>query len=122
MNFLNGITILLLYQLAGEISTLLLRLPIPGPVLGMMFLFLTLIGQRRIPKSLELVSENLLSHLSLLFIPAGVGVMLHFDLIVQESTAISLTLFLSTIITMAVTAIMMLMTQHILDQRERKNV
>ncbi len=43
MNFLNGVTILLIYQLVGEISVLLLRIPVPGPVLGMIMLFLTLL-------------------------------------------------------------------------------
>ena len=121
MNFLNGITVLLIYELLGEICTLLLRLPIPGPVLGMMFLFLTLMWHGKIPKSLNLASDTLLSHLSLLFIPAGVGVMIHFDLIFQEFIAISLTLLLSTMITMAVTAVIMLATQHVLVRRERKN-
>ncbi|MEP1581660.1 MAG: CidA/LrgA family protein, partial [Marinobacter sp.] len=42
MNFLNGITLLLVYQLVGEVTVRLLSLPIPGPVLGMVMLFLTL--------------------------------------------------------------------------------
>ncbi|WP_299408278.1 CidA/LrgA family protein [Acaryochloris sp. IP29b_bin.148] len=115
MDFINGITLLLIYELVGEACTLLLRLPIPGPVLGMMFLFLTLMWRRQIPSSLNLASETLLGHLSLLFVPAGVGVMIHFERILQESMAISLTLLLSTIITMTVTATIMEVTQRLLS-------
>ena len=43
MNFLNGITLLLIYQLVGEVSARLLQLPIPGPVLGMLLLFISLL-------------------------------------------------------------------------------
>lgn len=121
MDFLNGITILLIYELVGEACKHFLNLPIPGPVLGMMFLFLTLIWRGRIHKSLNLASEALLSHLSLLFIPAGVGVMLHVELILRELVPISLTLLLSTAVTMTVTAVVMLITQRFLSRRGRKN-
>ena len=121
MDFLNGITILLIYELMGEACKHFLSLPIPGPVLGMMFLFLTLMWRRQIHKSLNLASEALLNHLSLLFIPAGVGVMLHFELILHELIPISLTLLLSTAVTMTVTAVVMSITQRFLSRRERKN-
>ena len=39
MKFLNGVTLLLVYQLTGEILVRLLGLPIPGPVLGMVMLY-----------------------------------------------------------------------------------
>lgn len=47
MQFLNGITLLLVYQLAGEITVRLAGVPIPGPVLGMVMLFITLWIQGR---------------------------------------------------------------------------
>ncbi|PZD73644.1 Holin-like protein CidA [Acaryochloris thomasi RCC1774] len=117
MDFLNGITILLIYELAGEAIKLLLQLPIPGPVLGMIFLFLTLISQRHVSHSVDLTSKVLLSHLSLLFIPAGVGVMVHFDRITQEWLPISITLLLSTAVTMATTAAIMLGTQRLFSKK-----
>lgn len=109
MSLLNGITILLIYQLVGEVSVMLLRIPIPGPVLGMIMLFLTLLLRGRSDDSLDSVSTSLLSHLSLLFVPAGVGMMVHFDRIVNEWMPISLTLLLSTIITMMASAAIMLL-------------
>jgi holin-like protein len=48
MTFINGLTILLFYQLVGEISVRWLGLPVPGPVLGMIMLFITLVIYGRI--------------------------------------------------------------------------
>ncbi|MCL7943565.1 CidA/LrgA family protein [Marinobacter sp. ATCH36] len=110
MNFLNGITLLLVYQLAGEITVRLLAVPIPGPVLGMVMLFLTLMIRGKTPEPLQNASTALLSHLSLLFVPAGVGMMAHFGRIAEEWLPIALTLFLSTIITMVATAGIMQVT------------
>ena len=110
MNFLNGITLLLVYQLVGEVTVRLLSLPIPGPVLGMVMLFLTLMVRGYTPEPLENASSALLSHLSLLFVPAGVGMMSHFGRIADEWLPITLALFLSTIITMVATAGIMQIT------------
>lgn len=110
MQFLNGITLLLVYQLAGEITVRLLGLPIPGPVLGMVMLFITLLIRGRTPASVDQASSALLSHLSLLFVPAGVGMMAHFGRIADEWVPITLALLLSTVITMAATALIMQVT------------
>jgi len=117
MAFVNGITILLIYQLAGEISVLLLHIPVPGPVLGMIMLFLTLLLRRSSTESLDAGSSALLSHLSLLFVPAGVGMMVHFDRISNEWLPISVALVLSTVITMAATAAIMVGTRRLLSKR-----
>ncbi|KPP98768.1 CidA/LrgA family protein [Marinobacter sp. HL-58] len=110
MNFLNGMTLLLVYQLVGEVTVRLLAVPIPGPVLGMVMLFLTLMIRGRTPEPLQNASSALLSHLSLLFVPAGVGMMAHFSRIADEWLPITLTLLLSTIITMVATAGIMQVT------------
>jgi len=110
MKFLNGVTLLLVYQLTGEILVRLLGLPIPGPVLGMVMLFVTLMIRGSVPDSLSEASSALLSHLSLLFVPAGVGMMTHFGRIADEWLPITLALFLSTVITMVATALIMQLT------------
>lgn len=117
MNFLNGVTILLIYQLVGEISVRLLNIPVPGPVLGMVMLFLTLAIRRRSSESMDEASSALLSHLSLLFVPAGVGMMVHFDRIANEWMPISIALLLSTVITMAATAGVMLGLKQLVAKR-----
>lgn len=110
MQFLNGITLLLVYQLVGEITVRLLGLPIPGPVLGMVMLFVTLMIRGKAPDSVDQASTALLSHLSLLFVPAGVGMMAHFGRIADEWVPITLALLLSTVITMVATALIMQVT------------
>ncbi|QSP94904.1 CidA/LrgA family protein [Marinobacter salinisoli] len=110
MAFIHGITMLLVYQLVGEVTVRLADVPIPGPVLGMVMLFATLWIRGQAPDSLEQASSALLAHLSLLFVPAGVGMMAHFDRIAEEWLPITLALLLSTIITMVATALIMQFT------------
>jgi len=121
MKFLNGVTLLLIYQLIGEFSVLLLRIPVPGPVLGMILLFLTLMLRKGSGESLDSASSTLLSHLSLLFVPAGVGMMVHFDRIANEWLPISVALLLSTVLTMAVTAAAMLGSRRLFGVGVQEN-
>jgi putative effector of murein hydrolase LrgA (UPF0299 family) len=110
---LGAFTLLLVYQLAGEVTVRLLGLPVPGPVVGMLLLFLTLWLRGAAERSRESyprvrdTCQTLLSHLSLLFVPAGVGVMLHFKRLGAEWLPISVALVASTVLTIAVTALVM---------------
>lgn len=108
---INALTWLLLYQLIGEILVHVLGLPIPGPVIGMALLLLTLAirgeGARPLSGSLQHTASTLLQHLSLLFVPAGTGVMLYLDLIAEEWSPISIALIVSTLSAMAVTALVL---------------
>ena len=117
MNFLNGITVLLIYQLIGEVLVRTLSFPIPGPVVGMFLLFLSLLLRRSLPDSLDDASTGLLSHLSLLFVPAGVGVIVHLDSLRDEWLAIGLALVASTFLTMAGTAFLMVVATRFLARQ-----
>lgn len=96
-------------QLLGEALVQLTRTPVPGPVLGMLLLalWLGLVARGRIPAALGQTADVLLAHLSLLFVPAGVGVMLHLQRIAAEWLAIVAALVLSTLLAIAATAIAM---------------
>ncbi len=104
---LNALTLILCCQLAGELLVTATGLPVPGPVCGMAMLFAGLIMRGRAPQNLENAADALLGNLSLLFVPAGVGVMLHLRLMSDEALPISVALVASTLITIAVTALMM---------------
>lgn len=104
MSFLHGMTTLLFFQLLGEALVMAIGLGIPGPVLGMILLFGLLLVTGRLPEFLSFTASNVLAHLSLLFVPAGVGVMTHWQRLGGEWMPILLTLLLSTLIGMAVTA------------------
>jgi holin-like protein len=109
---LGAITLLLVYQLAGEVLVQLTGLPVPGPVVGMLLLFVTLLVRGRAPELLRDTSQQLLSHLSLLFVPAGVGVMLHFGRLGAEWLALAVALVASTVLTIAATALVMRLLQR----------
>lgn len=72
---LNSLIWLLGYQIIGELICRALSLPLPGAVMGMLLLFLTFSVRKTIPAHLKQTAPALLQHLSLLFIPAGVGVL-----------------------------------------------
>ncbi len=119
MNFINGLTILLVYQLVGEVAVRFFAVPVPGPVLGMLLLFATLLVRKSADASVDSASRDLLNHLSLLFVPAGVGMIAHLDRISDEWLSIALALVLSTGITMAVTAGVMLAISRLMHARGR---
>lgn len=109
---LAALTVLLVYQLIGEVLVQLLTLPVPGPVVGMLLLFITLLLRGAAPEWLRTTSNALLGHLSLLFVPAGVGVMLHFKRLGAEWLPISVALVASTVITIGVAALVMRVLQR----------
>ena len=102
---LPSLTLMLVYQTAGEIISRGLELPVPGPVIGMLMLFATLVVKGNAPAELRDTANGLLSHLSLLFVPAGVGVMIHFERIRSEALPIVVSLVASTALTIGVTAL-----------------
>lgn len=113
MKFIYGVTLLLVFQLIGEGLSLAFSLSIPGPVIGMLLLFLALLLFYKIKKNninkqqndaLSTSSSAILSHLSLLFIPAGVGLIVHIDRLEDQWLPIICAITLGSIITMAVTA------------------
>lgn len=106
MTALHGLAILLLCQSAGEAASRLLHLPLPGPVLGLLLLVLALRWQPlRTP--VGLAADALLAHLSLLFVPVGVGVITHLALIVRFGPRMGLALVVSTWAGLGVTALLL---------------
>ncbi|MCG6657026.1 CidA/LrgA family protein [Halomonas campisalis] len=104
MPLIMGMSVLLACQFAGELLARGLAMPVPGPVLGMVILLVGLVIRGRVPDSLRLTAEGLLRYLTLLFVPAGVGLMVHARLIGMDLVAILVTLVVSTALTLAVTA------------------
>lgn len=104
---LGAFTLLLVYQLVGEVLVLMTGLPVPGPVVGMLLLFLSLAARGSAPRWLRETCQGMLAHLSLLFVPAGVGVLLHFRRLGEEWLPIAVALVASTVITIGVTALVM---------------
>ncbi|RTL54176.1 MAG: CidA/LrgA family protein [Rhodocyclaceae bacterium] len=104
---LAALTQLLVFQLIGEIIARSLGLPIPGPVIGMGLMFLFLILRGGPDEGSKTTANTLLQHLSLMFVPAGTGVMLHFQRMADEWLPITAALLGSTFLAMAVTALVL---------------
>lgn len=111
-SLIPGFTSLLLCQSAGEVLARLLPVGLPGPVLGML-LMLFLLRWEWVRQRVGLVAQGLLGHLSLLFVPVGVGVMTHLELLQQYRWQIVPTLLLSTWIGLLVSAGVL----HLLSRR-----
>jgi holin-like protein len=82
-----------------------LALPVPGPVLGMTLLLAAVALRRDLPALLRPTTSTLLTHLSLLFVPAGVGVMVHGARLAAEGLAIVGAILASTVLALAATAL-----------------
>ena len=103
MAWLQGLAWLLLCQSAGEAIARLAHLRLPGPVLGMLLL-IALLQWPRVRTAVGAAADGLLAHLSLLFVPVGVGVITHIGLLSHYGVRIVITITLSTWIGLAVTA------------------
>ena len=106
MNALRGLAFLLLLQSLGELLSRGLSLPFPGPVIGMLLLLLAL-RWPLVRQPVAACADFLLSHLSLLFVPVGVGVMTHLSIVSQYGGRMLVVLVLSTLIGLAVTALLL---------------
>lgn len=104
---LSALTQLLVFQLVGEVLARGLALPIPGPVIGMLLLFALLAWRGGPGKDLQTTGQTLLQHLSLLFVPAGTGIMVHLGRVADEWLSLLVALFVSTAATLVVTALTM---------------
>ena len=107
----QAFSILLVCQLLREGMVHLTSIPIPGPVLGLTILASVLAWRERRPGIASLrdmplgtTATGLLSHLSLLFVPADVGVVQQGAVLKANGAVIVLALVASTTLTLAVTA------------------
>lgn len=99
------LTALLSFQLIGEIAARVLGLPLPGPVIGMALLFITLTMIPRLAVAITPTTKVLLAHLSLLFVPAGVGVVGHLDRFGSDGAALAVAIIGSTMLAIAAGAL-----------------
>ena len=93
-----NIAIILVAQLVGEVLARLLALPIPGPVIGMALLLVSFLASKPLAERILPTSQGILAHLSLLFVPAGVGVISHVEVLGTSGIALIAALVASTLI------------------------
>jgi len=112
---LQGVFIIFLFQLIGEMVQKYFDLTIPGPVIGLVLLLLALllVDKRfrslgdRFEKGLDTTSATLLGHLPLLFVPIGVGVVMHISALEGHLLAVLGVIFIGTVSSIGVSALLM---------------
>jgi len=118
-----SLSLILLCQLGGEVIVRGLVLPMPGPVVGLMLLLLLLLARDRFAAlargplqgdGVESASRGLLANLSLLFVPAGVGVVQKLDLVAEHGIAIAAVLAISVVVTLLVTVATFLVASRLM--------
>lgn len=111
------IALLLLLQLAGLFLVTLLGLPIPGPVMGMVLFLLALMTVDGLLQKTLPVVNVLLAHFALLFVPAGVGIVEHFERIETEWLPIAASILGSTILAMGTTVLVTRAVMRLLSRK-----
>lgn len=104
---LTAFAVLLVFQCLGEGLVFLAGWPIPGPVAGMLLLLAALVFVPRLQEVVEAGANELLRHLSLLFVPAGVGIVVAASSAGGQWLAIGASVAVSTLATLAVTALVL---------------
>ena len=114
---LEAIATFLVFQLIGEVIARTLAIPLPGPVIGMLLLLAVLIARPHFVEKIEPTAISLLERLSLLFVPAGVGVMTHFDILRAQWLPIAVSIIVSTVATIIVTSVVMSFVERAIPVR-----
>ena len=102
---IGHLSLILGFQLLGEVIARSLGLLMPGPVIGMVLMLLLFIAKPWIATAIRPTAQGLLGHLSLLFVPAGVGVVGNAAALGSDGLAILLALIGSTVAAIAVGAV-----------------
>ncbi len=128
-----SLALILLAQLCGEAIARGFGLPVPGPVIGMGLMFAFLLARdakssplrRLLPAplvdgNLETIAKGLLANLSLLFVPAGVGVVGRLDLLKTHGAKLAVILLVSTAVSLLTTVFVFRAVSALVDRRGGK--
>ena len=112
---LRAIFVIFFFQLLGEALKKFFEMRIPGPVIGLILLLAALVFLKKfkttaiinLKNDVENTSNYILSYLSLLFVPIGVGVVMHLSYLENNLFKVLFIVFVSTILTISLTAFLM---------------
>ena len=111
---LKSVFVILFYQLIGEFTQKFFELSIPGPVIGLLLLLFTLLLLKKVKFKVNILTkdlfnsaETLLDYLPLLFIPVGVGVVMHLSFLEDNLVSVLLVIILGTLLTLGITGFIM---------------
>ena len=111
---LKSLFIIFFYQLLGEVIQKIFEINIPGPVIGLILLLLSFIffskkltQSKKIIKEISVTSNQIINYLSLLFVPIGVGVVMHINYLGDNLFKIFSIIIIGTLATLVFTALVM---------------
>ena len=111
---LKSLFIIFFYQLLGEAIQKIFEINIPGPVIGLILLLLSFIifskkltHSKKIIKEISVTSNQIINYLSLLFVPIGVGVVMHVNYLGDNLFKIFSIIIIATLATLVFTAFVM---------------
>ncbi len=113
---LQGFALLLTLQWISTEIIALLGIPFPPPLLGMLILTTLLCTGVVKEKYINDICVALIDKMALLFLPAGVSMILYLDVIKAELLPISLTLVISSLIILTSTALVL---EMLLSKKEK---
>ena len=104
-SILKGTAVLLLLQGVSTIVLNLCGFKFPPALLAMLLLLALMLKGIIRPRTVEDVCDILIEKMGMLFLPAGVSILLYLDIIIAESTAIIATVLISSLLILVVTAL-----------------
>ncbi len=102
---IHAILLILACQLGGEVAVRGLGVSLPGPVVGMVTLVVLIKAFPRVEAVVRPVAKTILGNLSLLFVPAGVGIIGHLSTLGAQAGAILAAVVASTVLAMVIGAL-----------------
>lgn len=115
---IKGVFFILLFYFIGNGISILINGFIPGSVIGMILMFLSLFFKLISPDMVKDASTVLTKNMALFFVPPAVGLMAYAGIISKSIWSISFAIILSTVLTLVTVAV----TQEFLEKHNIKKI
>ena len=102
---IKGSFYILLFYFIGEMLSLLIKGFLPGSVIGMILLFLSLYFKLLNPENVRSAATTITKNMAVFFVPAAVGLMAYGELVSKNLVAIVLAISVSTLLTIVTVAL-----------------
>lgn len=117
---IRGIAVLLLFQLIGESIIFSTGMPLPGPVVGLILLFVAMqcckVMKINLFADTETAADGFLANLGLLFVPAGVGVVVLWDELQSQAGILLVIVIVSAVLTLTATVWTFIAVQKLISR------
>lgn len=102
---IKGSFYILFFYFIGELLSLLLKGFLPGSIIGMVLLFLSLFFKILNPENIRSAATTITKNMAVFFVPAAVGLMAYVELVTQNAVAILMAIMVSTLLTIVSVAL-----------------